>query len=174
MTPGSICPAVFLDRDGVLNHDIGYAYRPDQIIWLDGVVEALRHLNNAGYLVFVVTNQSGVARGFYTEAAVQHLHDWMQGQLRQAGARIDDWRYCPFHPAAAVAAYRQDHPWRKPAPGMILDLAQHWPVDLGRSFLIGDQPSDVLAASAAGIPGYLLEEGGLLAQVKRLAAGEAG
>ncbi len=161
-------PAVFLDRDGVLNQDVGYAHRPDQIIWLEGAMAAIRHLNQAGYFVFVITNQSGVARGYYDEAAVGRLHRWMQDQLWQAGARVDDWRYCPYHPDATVQAYRQDHDWRKPGAGMILDLVRCWPVDMERSFLIGDQPSDLQAATAAGIKGYLVEQTGLLGQVQQL------
>lgn len=164
-------PAVFLDRDGVINHDAGYAHRPDQITWTQDIAAAIRHLNEAGYYVFVVTNQAGVARGYYDEGTVQKLHAWMQGQLRQDGAHIDDWRYCPCHPDGAVATYRRQDGWRKPAPGMILDLARCWPVDMAGSFLIGDRSSDLEAAAAAGIRGHLVEETGVLEQVRRLTVG---
>lgn len=164
-------PAAFFDRDGVINQDIGYAHRPDQITWIKDAAAAIRHLNEAGYYVFVVTNQAGVARGYYDEETVQKLHAWMQGQLRQAGAHVDDWRYCPYHPDGTVAAYRRHDGWRKPEPGMILDLARFWPVDMAGSFLIGDRTSDLEAAAAAGIRGHLVEEAGLLDQVRRLATG---
>nr|WP_279308265.1 HAD-IIIA family hydrolase [Niveispirillum sp. BGYR6] len=163
-------PAVFLDRDGVLNVDIGYAHRPDQIEWLPGVREAVRYLNEQGYFVFVVTNQAGVARGFYDEAAVHTLHAWMQGELARAGAHIDDWRYCPYHPDGSIELYRQAHDWRKPAPGMILDLLEAWPVVREGSFLIGDRDGDVQAAAAAGIPGYIIEPNNVLNQVRDLVA----
>lgn len=162
-------PAVFLDRDGVINQDIGYAHRPDQIIWAKDAAAAIRYLNEAGYYVFVVTNQAGVARGYYDEETVRKLHAWMQEHLRQAGAHIDDWRYCPNHPDGMVAAYRRHDDWRKPEPGMILDLAHCWPVDMAGSFLIGDRASDLEAAAAAGIRGHLVEEAGLLDQVRSLA-----
>lgn len=161
-------PAAFLDRDGVLNRDIGYAHRPDQIVWLADVVPAIRHLNDAGYFVFVVTNQAGVARGYYDEATVRDLHAWMDSQLQRQGARVDDWRYCPHHPDAVIDAYRMTCPCRKPAPGMILDLARSWPVDMSRSFMIGDRATDIQAATAASLRGFMVEEGGLLAQIWRL------
>ena len=111
-------PAVFLDRDGTLNHDTGYVYRSADFRWLPGAVNAIRRLNDGGYYVFVVTNQSGVARGIYDEAAIRDLQGWMNEELRAAGARIDDMRYCPHHPQGSIAAYRTTCSCRKPAAGI--------------------------------------------------------
>jgi len=154
-------PAVFLDRDGVLNRDTGYPHRPEQIEWIAEAPAAIKRFNDAGWFVFGVTNQAGVARGFYGEEDVRALHGWMNGQLLRHGAHVDDWRYCPYHPDGTVAQYRRAHHWRKPGAGMITDLMAHWPVDQTRSFLIGDKPSDVQAAHAARLPGYLFEGGSL-------------
>ncbi len=154
-------PAVFLDRDGVLNADTGYPHRPDQIQWIEGAHEAVKRFNDSGYFVFVVTNQAGVAHGFYEEETMRALHRWMNTELAKNGAHIDDWRYCPFHPDAAVSAYRAPHPWRKPCAGMLLDLMKHWPIDDAGSFMIGDRETDMKAARNARLPGYLFEGGSL-------------
>jgi D-glycero-D-manno-heptose 1,7-bisphosphate phosphatase len=155
-------PAVFLDRDGTLNEDLGYVHRFEDFRWLPGAKDAIRRLNAAGIYVFVVTNQSGVARGLFSEDAVRDLLDWMVDQARSAGGTIDDVRYCPFHPEAPVAAYRQAHPWRKPAPGMLLDLMHVWELDPKRAVMVGDQATDMAAAAAAGVGFHLFRGGNLL------------
>jgi D-glycero-D-manno-heptose 1,7-bisphosphate phosphatase len=148
-------PAVFFDRDGVLNEDSGYVFEISKLKWMDGARAAVKVANDAGYFVFVISNQSGVARGLYEESHVEALHEWMANDLAEIGAHIDAFEYCPYHPEAPIERYRQASYRRKPAPGMINDLLDQFPVDVGRSILIGDKLSDLEAARAAGIKGYL-------------------
>ncbi len=154
-------PAVFLDRDGTLNQDTGYVHRAEDLRWLPGAMRAVRRLNDSGHYVFVVTNQSGVARGMFDEAAVRDLHRFMNRELRAAGAHIDDMRYCPHHPDATIAAYRSVCACRKPAGGMILDLMEHWPVIASSSIMIGDKEIDAAAGRAAGIASEIVPAGEL-------------
>ena len=158
-------PAVFFDRDGVLNRDIGYLHRPEDFVWLEGAREAIRLCNDAGYLVFVVTNQAGVARGYYGEDDVRALHNWMNSELAALGAHIDAFEYCPHHIDGVRPQYRRACRRRKPQPGMILDLLAHWPVDKQASFLIGNTQGDLDAAAAAGISAHLYQGGDLAAFV---------
>ncbi|MEH2518967.1 D-glycero-D-manno-heptose 1,7-bisphosphate phosphatase [Bradyrhizobium sp. AZCC 1610] len=148
-------PAIFFDRDGVLNEDCGYVFEISKLKWIDGARAAVKLANDAGYFVFVITNQSGVARGFYEESHVEAIHAWMAHDLAKIGAHIDAFEYCPYHPQAPIERYRQVSNRRKPAPGMINDLLDRFPVDVSRSSLVGDKLTDLEAARAAGIKGYL-------------------
>ena len=112
-------PPAFLDRDGTLNHDSGYTHKVEEFRWVKGAKDAIKYLNDAGYLVFIVTNQAGIARGYYDADAVEALHDWMQLELAQVGAHIDDIRYCPHHPQGKISALSRECDCRKPNPGML-------------------------------------------------------
>jgi len=157
-------PALFLDRDGVLNEDRGYVHRWEDFQWVEGARETVAAFNAAGWLVIVVTNQSGVGRGYYTEDDVHALHARMREDLARVGAHIDAFYHAPQHPEAPDEAYRHpDPPLRKPNPGMLLQAFQDWPIDRETSLLIGDKTSDLEAALRAGVRGVLFEGGDLKA-----------
>jgi D-glycero-D-manno-heptose 1,7-bisphosphate phosphatase len=159
-------PAVFFDRDGVLNHDSGYTFEAGKLQWIEGAQEAVKAVNDAGYFAFVVTNQSGVARGFYEESHVHALHRWMADEMAAIGAHIDAFEYCPDHPDGTVERYRRVNDRRKPGAGMITDLLARFPVNADKSLLVGDNPSDLEAARAAGLQGHLFSGGNLEAFVR--------
>lgn len=169
-------PAAFLDRDGVLNVDAGYTFRPDALKLTPGAAEGVRLLNEAGYLVIVVTNQSGVARGLYGTADVEAFHHALATRLAADGAHIDAFYYCPYHPEGTVAAFAREHEDRKPGAGMIRRAMADRPIDAARSFLIGDRASDAAAAAAAGLPARLIEPntGDLAAAVRQFLVEMAG
>ena len=160
--------AVFFDRDGVINVNHGYVHRWDQFDWIEGAAAAIKTVNDRNLFAFLVTNQSGVARGYYDEAAVDDLHARLRSALRDQGAHLDDIRYCPHLPDATITRYASVCDCRKPAPGMILDLAAQWPVDMSQSRLIGDSASDIQAATAAGLPGTFYKGGDLNQLVRGL------
>lgn len=158
-------PAVFLDRDGVLNQDTGYVGRREQLEWLPDMVTAVRRINDAGYRAVVVTNQAGVGRGFFNEDDVRTVHGLMEDHLAAAGAYIDRFYYCPYHPDAVLPAYRAIHPERKPGAHMVLRAAAELDIDLSGSSLIGDRDSDMECAAAAGVRGILIQGDDILGAV---------
>ena len=154
-------PAAFLDRDGVINRDHGYVHRPDQVESIPGAQECVRRLNDLGYRVVVVTNQAGVAHGYYGEEDIIALHNWIQEELAAKGAFIDAFYFCPYHPNARVERFRASHVDRKPNPGMIFRALSDMQIDKRHSFLIGDKDSDTECARSAGIKGFLFTGGNL-------------
>lgn len=158
--------AVFFDRDGVLNEDVAYLYKIEDLRWVEGAREAVSYLTQLGYKIFIVTNQSGIARGFYTVDDMQKLHSYMQSELAACGGKIEKIYYCPHHPEGSVAQYTCVCDCRKPKPGMLLQAMTEYAIDKEHSFLIGDGKRDVEAAEAAGIKGYLFTGGNLLDFVK--------
>ena len=160
-------PVAFLDRDGVLNEDVNYLHKPEQVAWLPGAIEAVRELNDAGFLVIVVTNQAGIGRGFYTESDFEVFTAWMADRLAEAGAHIDAVYHCPHHPTEALPDWRVDCECRKPRPGMFLRAIAEWDVDVERSFMVGDKPGDLVAARSAGIVRGVLFTGGDLREAVR-------
>lgn len=152
--------AAFIDRDGVINEERDYVYRIEDFHLLPGVGEGLRRLQRAGYLLVVVTNQAGIARGYYGEEEFARITAHMRALLEEHGVRLDGVYHCPHHPTAGLGALRLDCDCRKPRPGMLLQAAQELGIDLSRSAIVGDKDSDLLAGRAAGVRWAVLVESG--------------
>ena len=152
-------PAVFLDRDGTLIEERGYLDRLDLIELFAGTPDALKRLRSAGYALVLVTNQAGVARGFFDEAFVQQAHDHLAALLAGEGVALDGYYYCPHHPEGSVAVYRRQCRCRKPGPGMVEQAAADLGLDVTRSFVVGDKWLDVELAANAGARGILVRTG---------------
>ena len=165
-------PAAFLDRDGVLIEDCGYPHRLEHLVLIPGAAEAVRRLKSLGYLTVIVTNQSGVARGLFTEEQMHDFNALLIQRLAQDGGVIDAVYAAPHHADAVIERYRHpDHPDRKPNPGMLLRAIAEHGIDPSQSLMIGDQPTDVEAARRAGVSGHLFEGGDLDVFVQGLTAG---
>ncbi|MCI5567871.1 MAG: D-glycero-beta-D-manno-heptose 1,7-bisphosphate 7-phosphatase [Veillonellaceae bacterium] len=160
--------AVFFDRDGTLNVDGHYIYRIEDFKWMPDAAEAIRYCHDKGYLVIVVTNQSGVARGYYTEDDVHALHEYMNDELQRLGTSIDAFYYCPHHPEAKIEKYRIDCDCRKPKPGMVLKACHDFGIDMSKSYMIGDKKRDVECGERAGVRGILYKGGSLLKLLQSL------
>ncbi len=143
--------ALFLDRDGVFNVNHGYVHTRERFDFIDGIFDACRQARALGYLLIVATNQAGIGRGFYGEADFHKLSDWMCAEFARRGAPIDRVYFCPFHPEHGIGPYRRDAPCRKPNPGMILEAARDFQLDLPRCALVGDKASDIEAGERAGV-----------------------
>lgn len=152
-------PALFLDRDGVVNREIGYLYKQEQVEFTEGIFELCRYAQARGYKLIIITNQSGIARQLYSEADFHSLMQWMSKEFLHAHIRVDGYYYCPHHPEHGVGPYRKECMDRKPHPGMILRASKDHGIDLQRSVLVGDRCSDLQAGAAAGIEKLVLLQG---------------
>lgn len=151
--------AIFLDKDGTLIEDVPYNVRPELIRFAEGVMEGLRQLKKKGYLLVVVSNQSGVARGYFPEQRLHAVQERLQEMLRTAGVQIDAFYFCPHHPDGQLQAYAKNCECRKPKPGMILQAAAAYNIDLSKSWMVGDILNDIEAGNTAGCNTILIDNG---------------
>lgn len=143
--------ALFLDRDGVINVDHAYVHRCEDFDFIEGIFDIVRQAQQASFIVIVITNQAGIGRGYYSEADFHCLMTWVGKKFTEQGGMIDKVYFCPDHPEYGIGKYRRDCTFRKPAPGMLLQAAQEYDVDVKNSLMVGDKPSDMEAAQAAGV-----------------------
>jgi D-glycero-D-manno-heptose 1,7-bisphosphate phosphatase len=158
--------ALFLDRDGVINKNFGYVFSIKNFIWLKNVKKAIRYAYEKKYIIIVVTNQSGVARGFYSETDIKILHHQINKQLKITKCKIHDFYYCPYHPKIGSSKYRKNSYLRKPNPGMIFKAVKKWNIDLNKSLMIGDTKTDMLTAKRANVR-FVKKKYNLLKEVKK-------
>ena len=161
-------PAAFLDRDGVVNVDKGYVYKIEDFEWIEGAKEAIKYLNKEAFHIFIVTNQSGIARGYYNEKDVENLHEYIRYELKKTKAYIDDFFYSPYHPDVKNKKYEHLSHLRKPETGMLEQACKKWQIDLDNSFMIGDKKIDLDCAKNFNIDGYRFKNGNLLNFIKNL------
>lgn len=149
-------PALFLDRDGVINVDHAYVHRREDFEFVEGIFDLVAAACRSGYLIVVVTNQAGIGRGYYSEADFHHLMDWVAEEFEQRDGRLDAVYFCPYHPDHGVGKFKRESDCRKPAPGMLVQAAREWQIDMARSLMVGDKVADMQAARAAGVGTCLL------------------
>ena len=166
--------AVFLDRDDTLIRDTGYMYKPEEFAWKEGAEDSLKLFSALGLPVFIITNQGGIARGFFTEAQMHIFHDKLLAETKMIGGHITDIAFCPHHPLAVTDELRTPCSCRKPEPGMLFSLAEKWQLNLGKCLVIGDKTSDIEAGQAAGCASYLVGRNQSLFEVAERAVAEAG
>lgn len=152
-------PAVFLDRDGTINEQMGYINHPTRFVLLPAAARGIRLLNENGFLVIVVSNQSGVARGYFPLELVDEVHEIMRRRLASEGARVNDVLFCPHYPGGSVSEYAVSCRCRKPGPGMIEEAERRFEIDMARSTVVGDRFSDMELAHACGLSGILVQTG---------------
>ena len=148
---GDMNKALFIDRDGVINKEKDYVNRKEDFVFIDGVFKSLKEFSALGYKLIVITNQAGIARGYYNEEDFHRITDWMNNEFRQRGVEITEVYYDPYHPVYGKGKYKRESSRRKPAPGMILDAVKDHHIDLQRSALVGDKLSDIEAGRRAGV-----------------------
>lgn len=159
-------PAIFMDRDGTVSHEVGYLNHASRFRLFPWTVDAVRHINRAGWLAVLVTNQAGVARGYFPESMVHEVHARLRGALEAGGARFDAIYYCPHHPSVGEAPYRMDCDCRKPRPGMLRRAEAELQADLARSWVIGDRHGDLQLAWKVGARAALVKTGYGLGEVE--------
>lgn len=162
--------AVFLDRDGTINKEVNYLYRPEDFVFIPGAVEAIKTFRRLGYKVIVITNQAGVARGYYKEEDVKALHQFLDNLLADEGTRIDAYYYCPHHPDGIVEEYKGECSCRKPKTGMIIHATKDFDIDLSNSIIIGDKEIDVQTGKKSGIGKCILVRSGHSTEEKNTVA----